>query len=91
MLLDDLKLTRTQPTRVYIDNKSARLLLLNPVHHARSKHIDIKYHWQRDKVEDKTFKPVYVPTTDQRADILTKHTPSTVFHSHVAVMMVDVV
>jgi hypothetical protein len=47
-LLKDLGLERTLPTRVHIDNKSARQLAENPVHHQRSKHIDIKYHWIRD-------------------------------------------
>jgi hypothetical protein len=90
MLLEDLRLTRTLPTRVYIDNRSARLLMLNPVHHARSKHIDIKYHWQRDKVQDGTFKPLYVHTTKQHSDILTKHTSGTIFHTHCDVMMVEI-
>jgi hypothetical protein len=90
MLLEDLRLTRSLPTRVYIDNRSARLLMLNPVHHARSKHIDIKYHWQRDKVQDNTFKPLYVPTLEQRADIFTKHTSAAIFHKHCNAMIVDI-
>jgi len=91
MLLVDFRLARTMPTRTYIDNRSARLLMLNPVHHARSKHIDIKYHWQRDKVEDKTFKPLYVHTLDNRADILTKSTTASIFHTHCDAMMVDII
>jgi hypothetical protein len=90
MLLIDLRLARSVPTRTYIDNRSARLLMLNPVHHARSKHIDIKYHWQRDKVQDKTFKPLYVHTLENRADILTKHTSAALFHKHSNAMMVDI-
>ncbi len=39
-LLCDLHFTRRSPTRVFIDNKSARDLAMNPVHHQRSKHID---------------------------------------------------
>jgi hypothetical protein len=49
-LLKDLGLERTLPTSVHIDNKSARQLEENPVHHQRSKRIDIKYHWIRDIV-----------------------------------------
>ena len=90
MLLEGFQLTRTQPTRIYIDNRSARLLALNPVHHARSKHIDVKFHWLRDKVRDKTFSPIYVNTADNRSDILTKSTSSTTFHKHVNAIMVDV-
>ena len=49
-LLKDIDLERTCPTKVFIDNQSARQLAMNQVHHQRSKHIDIKYHWIRDKV-----------------------------------------
>ena len=43
-LLKDIDRERSRPTRVFIDNQSARQLAMNPVHHQRSKHIDIKYH-----------------------------------------------
>ena len=49
-LLKDIDLERSRPTKVFINNQSARQLAMNPVHHQRSKHIDIKYHWIRDKV-----------------------------------------
>ena len=47
-LLKDIDLERFRPTKVHIDNQSARQLAMYPVHHQRSKHIDIKYHWIRD-------------------------------------------
>ena len=68
-VLHSLGLTRTRPTPIGIDNKSARDLALNPVHHQRSKHIDVKFHWIRDKIEDKTVELEKVDTTEQRADI----------------------
>jgi hypothetical protein len=49
-LLKDLGLERTLPTTVQIDNRSAHQLAEHPIHHQRSKHIDIKYHWIRDMV-----------------------------------------
>ena len=71
-LLKDLGLERTHPTLVHIDNRSARQLAENPVHHQRSKHIDIKYYWIRDNmVAAGTFQLVDVPTEDQRSDFLT--------------------
>lgn len=73
-----------------IDNKSAIDLAHNPVHHQRSKHIDIKYHWLRDKITDGTIAMAHVSTTDQRADILTKVVDGSVFHRHVASLMRDV-
>ena len=41
-LLKNIDLERSRPTRVFIDNQSARQLAMNPVHHQRSQHIDIK-------------------------------------------------
>jgi hypothetical protein len=50
-LLQDLDLLdSTTPTTLLIENESARSLAHNPVHHARSKHIDVKFNWLREKV-----------------------------------------
>jgi hypothetical protein len=55
-----------------IDNKSAISLCKNPVHHNRSKHIDTKYHYIRECVEESKIEVNYICTDDQLADILTK-------------------
>lgn len=86
-LLKDLGLGRTQPTLVHIDNRSARQLAENPVHHQRSKHIDIKFHWIRDMVAAGTVQLVDVPTEDQRSDFLTKSLRGDVFWRHVRAVM----
>jgi IMP cyclohydrolase len=44
----------------------------NPVNHERTKHIDIRYNFVRERVEDKTIVVKYLETTDMLADILTK-------------------
>ena len=85
-LLKDLGLERTDPTHVQIDNRSARQLAENPVHHQRSKHIDIKY-WIRDMVAAGTVQLIDVPTEDQRADFLTKSLRGDVFWRHVRAVM----
>lgn len=38
---------------VYCDNQKAIYLAENPTFHARTKHVDIRYHWIRDVVESK--------------------------------------
>jgi hypothetical protein len=55
-----------------VDNKSAIELSKNPVHHDRSKHIGIKFHYVRDCMEAGIVKIDYVGTKDQLADLLTK-------------------
>ena len=42
-----------QRQAVYIDNQAALQLAVNPVHHQRLKHIDMKYHWIREEVVSK--------------------------------------
>ena len=57
---------------IRVDNKSAILLIKNPVFHGRSKHIHTKYHFIRECVENALVKVEYVSGSEQKADILTK-------------------
>jgi hypothetical protein len=57
---------------IYCDNQGAIALAHNPEHHARTKHIDIQYHFVRNCVEDGSTKLEYCPTEDMVADGLTK-------------------
>ncbi len=57
---------------LYCDNKSAIDLSKNPEYHARTKHIDIQYHFIRDYIEKEIFKLKYINTKEQLADALTK-------------------
>ena len=47
----------------------------NPVNHERTKHIDIRYNFLRERVENKTISVKYMETTEMLADILTKGLP----------------
>ena len=55
------------------DNKGALHIAQNPVMEGRSKHIDIKYYFLRECVENKSFLLDYVPTDQQEADLMTKN------------------
>ncbi len=55
-----------------MDNQGAIALGKNPVHHNRTKHIDIKYHFIREKVLNGEIDLRYCPTQDMIADTLTK-------------------
>lgn len=55
-----------------MDNKSAIDLSKNPVHHERNKHIDIRYHFIRECVDDGRIVLKQISTKDQLADILKK-------------------
>jgi len=57
---------------IFEDNQGAIALAYNPEHHARTKHIDIQYHFVRDCVENNKIQLEYCPTADMVADALTK-------------------
>ncbi|PKA55642.1 Retrovirus-related Pol polyprotein from transposon TNT 1-94 [Apostasia shenzhenica] len=54
------------------DNTSSICLTKNPIHHSRTKHIEIRHHFIRDYVEKGDISLEYVPTSLQLADIFTK-------------------
>ncbi|GJS38721.1 retrovirus-related pol polyprotein from transposon TNT 1-94 [Tanacetum coccineum] len=57
---------------MYCDNKSAIALCCNNVQHSRSKHIDIRFHFIKEHVENRVIKLYFVNTEYQLADIFTK-------------------
>jgi len=65
----------THPSTFLIDNQSALTVSKNPEHHGQMKHLDLKFFWLRDQVEAGYISPIYVPTSDQLANILTKALP----------------
>jgi hypothetical protein len=72
------ELTRNQPKAVvmYVDNNSAIALMKNHVFHGKSKHIDIKYYFIRECVENGHVVVKRVSTLGQKADALTKSMPT---------------
>ncbi|GKB55024.1 retrovirus-related pol polyprotein from transposon TNT 1-94 [Tanacetum coccineum] len=57
---------------MYYDNKSAIALCCNNVQHSRSKHIDIRFHFIKEHVENGVIELYFVNTEYQLADIFTK-------------------
>ncbi|MEQ5220427.1 Ty1/Copia family ribonuclease HI, partial [Morganella morganii] len=71
-LLRELGLHFGQLATLWSDNLGATYLCANPVFHARTKNVEIDYHFVRDKVAFGEFKVNFVSTKDQLADIFTK-------------------
>lgn len=71
-LFMDIGLFLLQPPRILCDNQSALHMSKNPVFHARSKHIELDYHFVREKVTAGQLSTHYVPSFKQIADVFTK-------------------
>ncbi|GLT91294.1 hypothetical protein SLE2022_091880 [Rubroshorea leprosula] len=80
-LLSELHVFLHSPPMVYCDNISAIYMSLNPVQHQRTKHIEIDIHFVREHVASGIICIQYVPSSAQRADVLTKALSSALFRS----------
>jgi hypothetical protein len=74
------------PTTLYCDNQAAITLATTDNFHARTKHIDIRFHFIRHCVETGVFKLIYCPTDDMVADLLTKALPAWKVKGHTAAL-----
>ncbi|EOY25443.1 Cysteine-rich RLK (RECEPTOR-like protein kinase) 8 [Theobroma cacao] len=73
-LMEELKVSSIGPMKLYCDNKTAISIAHNPVHHDRTKHVEIDRHFIKEKI-DGVICMTYVPTKQQIADVLTKGLP----------------
>jgi len=71
-LLSELKDAEIQVPVLRVDNKSTISLVKDPVHHDRSKHIDVRYHLIREYEQTGQIAVEFIRTEEQLGDILTK-------------------
>ena len=60
------------PLTLKADNQGAIALVKDNKFHARTKHIDLRYHFIREAVDNGKIKMEYIPTIENVADIFTK-------------------
>ena len=58
--------------KLWCDNVSALAIASNPVFHARTKHLEVDYHFVHEKVLRKDLQVKYIATGDQLVDIFTR-------------------
>ena len=71
-LLEELQVPVKFPMTLHCDNQAAISIAKNPVHHDRTKHVEIDRHFIKEKIEQGIFEVSYTPTHCQTTDILTK-------------------
>nr|GEZ24669.1 copia protein [Tanacetum cinerariifolium] len=60
---------------MYCNSKTAIAISCNPVQHSRTKHIDVRYHFTKEKVKKGIVELFFVGTEYQLADLFTKALP----------------
>ena len=71
-LISDLLNTKEETVTVYEDNQSTISMGKNQQYHGRTKHIEIKYHFVREKVAANAVRIPYCKSENMLADIFTK-------------------
>lgn len=71
-LLLELGVSLPHSPTLWCNNIGATYLAANPVFHARTKHVEIDYHFVREKVAQRALDIRFISTKDQIADIMTK-------------------
>jgi hypothetical protein len=74
-LLAELGVRLRATSRLWCDNLGATYLSANPVFHARAKHIEIDFHFVRERVVRKQLQVRFISSKDQLADGFTKALP----------------
>ena len=78
-LMVDLGKDMDIPTTIYEDNQGAIELAKNPKYHNRTKHIDVCFHFVRERIASNEIHVEYCPTEFMTADIMTKGLTRVVF------------
>ena len=71
-MLKDLGIFLHFPPKLWCDNVFAPAIASNPVFHACTKHVEVDYHFVREKVLHKDLQVKYISTSDKLADVFTK-------------------
>ena len=79
-LHNELGVKHSSVAHLWCDNIGATYLSANPVFHARTKHIEVDYHFVHERVAKKLLEIRFIPTNDQVVDGFTKALPVNQLH-----------
>jgi len=81
-ILATMNIPVVTPVRVRVDNMGAIFMAGNASSSVRTRHVDTRYHFVRELVEDKIVEIMFVKTEDNKADGFTKNVRGDVFERH---------
>ena len=86
-ILEDLGIKVQRPVTVRVDNVGAIFLAENATMSQRTRHINIRYKWVSEFIENGEIEVIFVKTLENDADIFTKNVSSSVNDRHMKRMM----
>jgi hypothetical protein len=75
IVLQELQIPHSRSARLWCDNMGAKYLTSNPIFHDRMKHVEVDYHFVRDRVTKKLLDVHFISTEDKVVDGFTKALP----------------
>lgn len=80
-LMEELGVCNLKSVTLHYENMYALNIAHNPIVHNRTNHIEIDYHFAREKVMDGLLQLTYLPTSNQLVGVFTKILPSSQFQT----------
>ena len=62
---------------IYCDSETAIAISHNPIHHSKTKHIELRYHFMKDHILKGNIELIFVNTNEEITDVFTKALDST--------------
>jgi hypothetical protein len=86
---NEMKIEYKKPINVYVDNIGAIFLAENRNSSDRSKHIDIKYHFVRDLIDEGLVDVKFVRSQENLADLFTKNLNGELYEMHLSKLLTE--
>ena len=76
---------------IFCDNQAAISIAKNPIHHDRTKHMELDCHFIKEKVKEGILELTHTPTNLQVVDIFTEALPRVKFEDLISKLgMIDI-
>lgn len=82
-LLESMTIKVQKPIIVYADNIGAIFMTENASATSRTRHVDARYHFIREFVEEGFLKIIFVKTKENKSDMFTKNVSGEIYDAHV--------
>ena len=89
MILKSLGIKVKSPVTIKVDNMGAIYMTENSTTNSRTRHVDTRYHYVREKVEDGEIEIVFVKSLENIADGFTKNVKGDIHGDHIQRMVWD--